>query len=174
MMSSFRKIVSLLGMASISILTLPSPGLTEYEHGAIRQGGCYNIGDEQIKFVASIVDTNNDNSLKRIASSVPTRCDDTHVWDDKWYYWTLPDNRNKYLLLTWKNITTGEYGYAFIHNTPQNWWYKTNESGYATIANNQQKKLTWSSNGHRIDIDIKNPENRNGWTANDIWYSFGY
>jgi hypothetical protein len=105
---------------------------------------------------------------------VSSRCDRTDLWDDNWYYWTLPDNRNKYLLLVWKNLNSGEYGYTFIQNTPETWWYKTNNSGFRSIPNGEQRKLTWSTNGTKIDIDIKNPENSNGWTANDIWYSFGY
>ncbi|MFM6079636.1 MAG: hypothetical protein ACKPCI_14200, partial [Dolichospermum sp.] len=151
-----------------------SPAMAEYEHGPIRQGGCYNVGDEQVKFVSIIVDTNNDDSLRNIANSVSSACDVTDTWDDKWYYWTLPDNRNKYLLLIWKNLSSSEYGYAFIQNTPEAWWYKTNSGGFQSIPNGEQRKLNWSTNGHRIDIDLKNPKNSNGWTANDVWYSFGY
>ncbi|MGI0485087.1 hypothetical protein ACN4EK_06595 [Pantanalinema rosaneae CENA516] len=168
------QICSLVGIAAAGILVMQLPAIAEYEHGPINRGGCFNIGDEKIKFVAQVVSTNVDSDLRRISSSISSACNGTHVWDDKWYHWTLPDNRPKYLLLTWKNSTTGEYGYAFIQNTPKHWWYKTNDAGFKTIANDEQKKLTWWSNGHRIDIDLKNPKNTNRWTANDIWYSFGY
>jgi hypothetical protein len=167
------KVFLLPGILAISII-MQTPVMAEYEHGSIKQGGCYNVGDEKVKFVSQIVYTNFDSELKQIASSVSAICDGTDVWDDKWYFWTLPDNRAKYLLLTWKNLNSGEYGYAFIQNTPQTWWYKTNSSGFQSIPNGVQRKQTWSTNGTKIDIDLKNPKNSNGWTANDIWYSFGY
>lgn len=176
----FTAIKSLLLLAGLVLgatpltLALQAPAMAEYEHGPMNKGGCYNVGNERVKFVAQEVYTNVDGDLKRIAQSVSSACNAAHVWDDKWYYWRLPDNRAKYLLLVWKNLNSGEYGYAFIQNTPQDWWYKTNSRGFATVPNGQQKKITWSTNGYRIDIDLKNPENRNGWTANDIWYSFGY
>jgi hypothetical protein len=113
-------------------IIMQSPAMAEYEHGPVRQGGCYNVGDEQVKFVSRIVDNNSDDNLKSIASSVSSICDGTDVWDDKWYYWTLPDNRSKYLLIIWKNLASREYGYAFIQNTPQTWWYKTNSRGFAS------------------------------------------
>jgi hypothetical protein len=169
-------LVSSIFLAGLSIATgllKPSPVYAEYESGPITTNGCYPIGDERIKFVAQLVYTNNDNQLHRIASNI-SGCNGTHIWDDKWYYWVLPDNQPKFLLVSWKNLTKGNFGYTLIHNTPTTWWYKTNDSGYKSIANGQQKKLTWWVNGHRVDIDIKNPYNRNGWNANHIWYSFGY
>jgi hypothetical protein len=173
MIFSLNKAFSLLSILAVSLM-IQLPAIAEYEHGPINQGGCYNVGDERVKFVARVVDTNADDQLKGIANSVPLTCDATHSWDDNWYYWTLPDNRAKYLLLIWKNLVSGEYGYAFIQNTPENWWYKTNSRDFATIPNGQQKKISWSTNGHQIEIDLKNPINRNSWTPNDIWYSFGY
>jgi len=161
-------------LASGMLLFAQSPANAEYEHGPVRQNGCYNIGDERVKFVSQVVDTNDDVSLKRIASSISRNCDITDRWDDKWYYWTLPGNRAKYLLLTWKNLNSGEYGYAFIHNTPDTWWFKSDKAGYQFIHNGSKKKITWTSNGYTIQIDIKNPKHENGWTGNDIWYSFGY
>ena len=161
-------------LASISLITFATPEIASaISPGFVNESGCYKIGDERVKFVARVVTTNTDSQLKSILSSLPRSCDSTHVWDDKWYSYTLPDDRPKYLLLMWKNITTGEGGYAFIQNTPKHWWYKTNNDGFKTLSNNDSAKLSWWSNGRRIDIDIKNPKNLGGWTPNDIWYSFG-
>ncbi len=177
LLSELSKVLtSSLFLASLSIAITLFPTLpvqAEYEPGPITTNGCYNIGDEKIKFAAQLVYTNNDDQLRQLASSV-AGCNGTHIWDDKWYYWVLPDNQPKFLLLSWKNLSTGNFGYALIHNTPSTWWYKTNSSGYQSIANGAQKKLTWWVNGYRVDIDIKNPLNRSGWTPNHIWYSFGY
>jgi hypothetical protein len=167
------KVLLLPGILTISMI-MQAPAMAEYNHGSVRRDGCYMIGDERVKFVSQVVNTNSDGDLKTIASSVSSLCDKTDVWDDKWYYWTLPDNRNKYLLLSWKNLNSGEYGYVFIQNTPETWWYKTNSKGFKEIPNGEQRKETWSTNGTKIDIDLKNPKNSGDWTPDDIWYSFGY
>ena len=146
-------------------------------HGPINHSTAsyYRIGDERVKFKAFIVSTTKQSELHKLAANTKNQ-KDTHIWDDKWYYWTLPDDRNKYLLLTWYNPDAGEYAWLVIRNTPSKWYYKTNgNSNWRTISNEQQIKQTWWSNGHRIDIDVLNPGNGDGgWTPNDIWYSFGY
>jgi hypothetical protein len=106
----------------------------------------------------------------------------THIWDDKWYYMTLPAGWNrgstqKHLLMTATSLTKGgevdSMAYAMIINTPSDWIVVSKTKTYF-VRSDKQVKLTSSFNGHRVDLDIKNPPNRNGWTSNDIWYSFGY
>lgn len=169
------KAIALSALCAFGLVFLAQhPAIAEYEEGPIRANGCYKIGDERVKFASQIVETADNDSLQRIASSISRDCDVTDAWDDKWYSWVLPDNRPKYLLLTWKNISNGEYGYALIRNTPNYWYVKTNSRGYQAIHNDSMEKYSWVSNGYTIHIDIKNPKNVNGWTSNHIWYSFGY
>lgn len=176
MFINISKILVAASLASVNLIILtPSVIARTVPSGFANKPGCYKIGDERVKFVARVVTTTSDLDLNDILSSLPKRCDSTHVWDDQWYYYTLPDNRPKYLLLMWKNINNGEGGWVFVQNTPTRWWYKKNgSSGYQTIRNGESSKVTWWSNGSKIDIDLNNPKNSGGWTANDIWYSFGF
>ncbi|MFN3428770.1 MAG: hypothetical protein ACK46X_02325 [Candidatus Sericytochromatia bacterium] len=114
-----------------------------------------------------------------VAKSVSRDCDTTRLWDDKWYYYTLPDDGTKHLMLLWKNLNTGKYGYAGIMNFPTWWGAFTNSNGGPEaipihLENGKQRKLSWTTNGYQINIDILNPENTGPWTGNDIWVSFGY
>jgi hypothetical protein len=134
----------------------------------------YWIGDEHVKFKAQAVFTTVPAELDSIASNTQYESG-THVWDDEWYYITLPDNRDKFWLISWYNLDAHEYGWLLIDNDPDAWWYMTNSSDWRKVGGNgQQLTRTWWSNGYRIDIDVRNPENVGDWTPNDIWYSFGY
>lgn len=141
--------------------------------------GCYDVGDERVKFMVITMRSKTKAAWDQTAKSVSRDCDKTRVWDDKWYYYSLPDDGTKHLMLLWKNLDTGKYGYAGIMNFPTWWGAFTNSNGGPElipiyIENGKQKKLTWTTNGHQIDIDIRNPENTGPWTGNDIWVSFGY
>ncbi|MNS20437.1 hypothetical protein D3C72_521730 [compost metagenome] len=147
--------------------------------GIPNTNGCYEVGDERVKFMVITMRTKSKAAWDETARSVSRDCDKSRVWDDRWYYYSLPDDGSKHLMLLWKNLDTGKYGYAGIMNFPTWWGAFTNSTGSPElipyyIPNGQQKKLTWTTNGKQIDIDIRNPENTGPWTANDIWVSFGY
>lgn len=141
--------------------------------------GCYEVGDERVKFMVITMRSKDKAVWDQTAKDVSRTCDRTRVWDDKWYYYSLPDDGSKHLMLLWKNLDTGRYGYAGIMNFPTWWGAFTNSNGSPAlipihIPNGKQHKLTWTTNGKQIDIDIRNPENTGPWTGNDIWVSFGY
>lgn len=135
---------------------------------------CYTLSTERVIFKVLWVESDNRSDWKAAASGIAKTCDGTSVWDDKWYWYYVPPNETKNLMLVWKNIDAAEHGYVVIKNTPSLWLVYTNTAGPYVIKNNEQIKRTWTSNGRRIDIDIKNPNNEGSWTANDIWVSFGY
>ncbi len=171
-----RVTTSVIALMGTSIINMPTPSYAE----SIASGppptisGCYNVGDEQVKFIYQKVDTLDPNVLNRLANSIPNVCNGSYAWDDKWYWESLPDNRNKYIFLMWKNIKNGEYGWLVIQNTPSTWNWYTNDGRRGIVPNGEQAKRTWWTNGYRIDIDVRNPPNQGPWTANDIWYGFGY
>jgi hypothetical protein len=164
----------------------------------------YPIGDEKVHFAVEVV---NDLPHKAAGGKFHIRVpfDDeilprawkaaenqyykkkraTHIWDDKWYYTTLPaidrdDKKNRsaqkhWLItaMTFKSNGKRSIAYGVIVNTP-NWWYVQSNNKADVVKNGQQVKYRFTLNGHRMDLDFKNPKNTSGWTSNDIWYSFGY
>jgi hypothetical protein len=168
-----RQVLSTAALATIALpLISHTPAMATIDMGPATTNGCYQIGDERIKFTATPVTTNVDSELRTLVNSISTQCDVTHIANTERYYWRLPDNSPKFLLLSWKNLTTREYGYFFIQNTPTTWWYKTNSADWRTIPNGESKGTGWSVNGFFIDIITTNPPNKNGWTPNDIIYYF--
>lgn len=132
----------------------------------------YRIGSERIKFKAQVVYSTENATLNALTQDTKY-WNGTHVWDDAWYYWSLPDNRARYLLLTWYNTTADEYGWLVLDKDSDGWWYKTNSNGWQKLYENEFYTATWHTNGYRVDIDIRNPRNTGDWNQYDIWYSFG-
>lgn len=105
------------------------------------------------------------------------------LWDDKWYYETLPDSKNELLVLFWKNHDANKHGWLAIKNTPDTWYYTTDlrNHSWKGIKNDEKINMYWEGFGTRntgdaggsLSIDVKNPENKDGWTPNDIWVGFG-
>ncbi|HEY9854150.1 MAG TPA: hypothetical protein V6D05_00345 [Stenomitos sp.] len=156
-----------------------TPSSTRHVQATIPQGipttsRCYTLSTERVVFKVFFINSDNRSDWDAKASSVGDTCDGTRRWDDQWYYYTLPDNQTRNLMLLWRNIDRREYGYVVIKNTPSLWLVYSNSGGPWTPSNGQQIKRTWTSDGKRIDIDVLNPKNEGGWTANDIWVSFGY
>ena len=147
---------------------------TSVSYGIPTTSRCYTMSTERVVFKRFFISSDSRSDWDAQARSVADTCDGTRVWDDKWYYYTLPDNETKNLMLLWRNIDRHEYGYVVIKNTPTLWLVYTNSGGPWTPGNGQQIKRTWTTDGKRIDIDVLNPKNESGWTANDIWVSFGY
>lgn len=135
---------------------------------------CYTLSTERVVFKVLWVESDNRSDWKAKAETVTNACDGTRVWDDKWYWYFVPPDKTRNLMLVFRNIDTNEYGYVVVKNTPTVWLVYDNRGGPTVLANDRQFKKTWTLNGRRIDIDVKNPNNTGGWTANDIWVSFGF
>lgn len=148
--------------------------LASVTNGIPKTSRCYTLSTERVVFKVLFVTSDNRSDWDAKAQEVGDTCDGTRRWDDQWYYYTLPDDKTKNLMLLWRNIDRHEWGYVVVKNTPSVWLVYDNKGGPWTPKNGEQVKRTWHSDGKRIDIDVKNPENENGWTANDIWVSFGY
>lgn len=157
-----------------------APGLSRQVLQATVRNGipttsrCYTLTTERVVFKLLWVDSDNRSDWKAKAETVEDTCDGTRVWDDKWYWYRVPPDQTRNLMLVWRNIDTQEYGYVLIKNTPSVWLIYDNRRGPVVLANDQQFKKSWTVNGRRIDIDVKNPNNTGGWTSNDIWVSFGF
>jgi hypothetical protein len=99
----------------------------------------------------------------------------SHLWDTKKYYWTK-ENKADRLLLAWKNITNSDSGWVVIESRNGDWFYKSNgdDEEWTKLERGQTTKLRWDSSGQKIEISLYAPNLSNGWTTEDIQYSFGY
>jgi hypothetical protein len=139
----------------------------------------YSIGNQRIKFitqsVAGAYDYNSINSealrLIREGNAGNWR---SHIWDDQWYWYSLPDNVDKYFLMVGYSPDEGKYVWAAVRNRPDFWEVRAWDGSYTRPGNDSQVKKRTTINGYTIDLDIFNPDNEGDWTPNDFWYSFGY
>ncbi len=132
----------------------------------------YRIGGERVKLKAQVVYTTDYDQLNAIVEDTYWQSG-THVWDNQWYYWSLPDTRSKFLLLSWYNTTADTYGWLVLDKDSDGWWFKTNSKGWQKLNEGSTYTATWYPNGYHLDIDIRNPYNSGDWNQYDIWYSFG-
>lgn len=132
----------------------------------------YRIGNERIKLKAQVVYTTDNEELNAIVEDTFWQSG-THIWDDQWYYWSLPDTQSKFLLLSWYNTSADTYGWLVLDKDWNGWWFKTNSNGWKMLYEGNTYTATWYPNGYRLDIDIRNPNNSGDWNQYDIWYSFG-
>lgn len=141
----------------------------------------YYIGGDRISLGVIRFDTNNWRDTDYISRRVVEAPKMNFLWDDKWYYEILPDSTNELLVLFWKNHDTKGQGWLAIKNTPDTWFYRTNGSSWRGLKDGQKVNEYWKRFGTRntgdaggsLSIDVRNPENRDGWTANHIQVSFG-
>ncbi len=100
----------------------------------------------------------------------------SHVWDDKWYLRTLPVSGDEYVLLFCHEWLSGRTEWAAIKNTPSKWLVLGSDGKIRTPGNGQNVKFGYkfTTANEVVDIDIHNPDNKNGYSANDILYGFGY
>jgi hypothetical protein len=146
--------------------------------GPVNERGQFRVGDESFRLAAEVVE-NIDferDQLSEAASQLGRRAEannQTHVWDDQWYYTTLPE-RKFWLMVGYHTRSNGGKFRHFvaIRNTPSRWVVMNHDGKCYYPKNQEQVKLTWWPNGERVDFDIYNPEG-SSWTANDIWYGFG-
>jgi len=133
--------------------------------------------DNQFRFTFKIatVQFNTDDALLSRASEV-TSDSNSHLWNNKKYYWTREKQEDR-LLLAWKNLTTETMGWAVVQLHEGEWVYKTNGSQgkWERIDRGSERvKLLWNSSGQTVEIFLTAPSPSGGWTVNDIQYSFGY
>ncbi|MDB5102094.1 MAG: hypothetical protein JWM80_6515 [Cyanobacteria bacterium RYN_339] len=149
------------------LLTIP--------RGIPTTGRCYTLTTERVVFKVYKLTSDNRSDWNVQAQAVPNTCSEgSMLWDDKWYfYWLRPDIVDN-LMLVWRNLDRREYGYVVIKNTPTTWLVYSSGGGPWVVKNNAMLRRTWHSDGKRIDIDVKNPNNTGGWGENDIWVSFGF
>jgi hypothetical protein len=120
------------------------------------------------------------NYINRQVANAPKM---NYLWDDRWYYATLPDSSSDVLVLFWKNHDTNKQGWVLIKNTPDVWYYMINSGNAQTLKGEGDPKgkvnLFWNefgtvNNGQgSLSIDIMNPKNEGDMTANDILVGFG-
>lgn len=121
---------------------------------------------------------------REIDRQVQESGDMNYLWDDQWYFETMSDSRNDLLVLFWRNIDLGRVGWVAIKNTPNTWFYTSDRrnADWTGIENGEKVNIHWpryygscNTNGPDgcLSIDIKNPENTDGYTSDDILVSFG-
>jgi hypothetical protein len=136
---------------------------------------CYTLSTERVIFKVLRVTSDNRSDWDKAAEAVPETCDNgSALWDDKWYNYNMPDDGSYNLMLMWLNIDKREYAYVVIKNTPTVWIVTDSEGIVSTPGNGAEVRKHYTSDGKKIDIDIRNPKNASPWTSNDIWVSFGF
>lgn len=141
----------------------------------------YYIGGDRISLGVLRFNTSNWRDVGYISKKVMSAPKMNFKWDDKWYYETLPDSTNEVLVLFFKNHDANTHGWLAIKNTPDTWFYRTNGKGWKGIKNGQVVNEYWKGYGTSntgdatgsLSIDVRNPENKGGWSANDIQIGFG-
>jgi hypothetical protein len=143
----------------------------------------YSIGDQRLKCVVKAISGAYDyNSINDAAKALILQSYqgnwNSHIWDDAWLWYSLPDNQEKYFLFAWYNWdfspTQYQYGWMAVRNRPAYWEVRANDGSYVQPGNDSQVKKTYTTNGYRVDLDFYNPDNEGDWTPNDFWYGFGY
>lgn len=137
----------------------------------------YRIGDERIRYIVRTVEGPNFDvaSLAAVAKRYTQEAMDkdsvTHAWDNKWYFFPVPNvaERKKYLLVIAHNVVRGEIGWVAAVNEGNRWTTLNNEGVSNSLWNGQGIQYLFYFNGHRVDLNFYNPH-EGGWTANDIFY----
>jgi hypothetical protein len=130
----------------------------------------------EFRFKISPVHGNTDEALHKKARTL-TDNSGTHVWDNKTYYWRKGNNETLNLLLAYKNLTTGAYGWVVVQSNKSGVFFKTvgSKGQWKSIKQGTERvEVRWDSSGQIIKIFLSYPDSPDGRTAGDIKYSFGY
>ena len=152
---------------------LPGP-VNEIEAPSYQGGPAKNI---PFRFKMGFVRTNRSADVEAIANNLANE-NGTHVWDSKTYYWRKQKDDEK-LLLAWKNLANGDLGWVIVEEGPEKncWFYKNNKSGeseWTKVNRGELIEVSWVSSRQRITVAISPQQPVNGWTPNDVTYSFIY
>ena len=131
-------------------------------------------GMNEIKFYMGFYVPNNwENELEinNQARVMASRYNQCHVAGGNWRWEILPEDSRFVLILTWFNKSNGQSGWCAIKNT-DDYWYVASDSNGWSIMRSVIVPFQWNSNGTIITIQLRNPNNENGWTEHDIWYLF--
>lgn len=90
----------------------------------------------------------------------------------KWYWKSLPVDKNEYVILIWQDFKQSKYEWIAIKSTPAFWYTVRRNSKKNLVLDGRQLVCGWYIHNKYLEIRVKNPPNINGWTPYDIWYSF--
>ena len=116
-------------------------------------------------------------SLGQFCSNYIKNHNACHSLED-WRFTTLVKDERSILILGFYNLTgknlawvavKNNYDGFYITSDQRSKWYPM--EGY-TLG--REISFQWMSNGIKIKITVRDPNNVNGWTENDIWYKFSY
>ena len=82
-------------------------------HGPSDVDGHYPIGDERLVLMAITVNDCQNNRCVGPRIDAAAAKGKTHRWDNRWRYWALPADREKYLLVAPGRTSTREIGATF-------------------------------------------------------------
>ena len=89
---------------------------------------------------------------------------------------TIPeDNSNTVFILAWYNLDNNDFGWTAVKNTRKHWYVASSQNPWTTQARytrDENMYFRWQTNRVLITIKLRNPNNENGWTSKDIWYTF--
>jgi hypothetical protein len=99
---------------------------------------------------------------------------ETHDWDNKWYYMSLPKNSDV-LLLLWVEEDKGSHTYAWVvlqRNSNDAWFYTLNNTDWVKIETGIENVHNWAT-VTSVKISFKAPRLAGDWKKEDIQYRFG-
>jgi hypothetical protein len=155
--------------SSHECLTCIQPGPVELKDSVYR-GGLDN--KFEFRFKMTTVQFNTTDDVQKAAFKITDKSG-THVWNNKKYYWTKKNKKDR-LLLAWWNLTSRYSGWVIVESIEGRWYYKTNAGEWKTIERGKEEKISWDSEGQTIEILLYAPNLSSVWTVDDIQYSFGY
>lgn len=154
----------------------PSRASWNHYYGPQNQNHNKVCGNNKIKFSAAFAfpsNWRNEWDIGQIAKR-DKNFQTSHITEvTRWT--TIPeDNSNNVFIISWHNMGNSDFGWTAIKNTKEHWYVASDQNAWTTQARytrDENMIFRWQTNGASIMIHLRNPNNENGWTSEDIWYT---
>lgn len=109
-----------------------------------------------------------------------------HVRDSKlshsvggWFWTTTPKDETNVLILGFADMNPrgGALAWVAVKNCYDGLYITSDQrSNWNLIKEypSDEVNFKWTSHGRIIKIEVRDPQNINGWNSSDIWYKFSY
>lgn len=151
---------------------LDAPTYEWFNFNYHRISGCTRVGDDQIR-VAVLFPNHERSQWELLAKTVVPACTTTIKQPARGEYYAYNPPAGQDLMVVWKNITTGDYGYMVID--PDTQAVYTNGPGVRLMPNDTSDFHSWRTHGHTVTMQAYNPNGTTNWLTNQrgVLFWFG-